>query len=65
MTESKNKARFFGTRPGGRVALEVKLLIGGLGGPHELHVTLKGPPEAPQRIKMAKSDHKSKKIEKP
>ena len=35
-TESIIKVRFFGTRPGGRVSLEVKLLIGALGGPYEL-----------------------------
>ena len=50
---------------GGRVSLEVKLLIGALGGPHESLATPKSPPEAPQRSKMAKNDHKSRKIEKP
>ena len=55
----------FGTRSGGRVFLEVKLLIGALGGPHELLGAPKGPSEAPQRSKMAKNDHKSKIIEKP
>ena len=47
----KNQGPFFGTRPGGRVSLEVKLLIGALGGPHELLVALKGPPQRPLRGK--------------
>ena len=42
--------------------MEVKLLIGALGGPHKLQGTLKDPPLRP---KMAKNDHNSKKIEKP
>ena len=58
-----NQGPFFGTRPGGRVSLEVKLLIEALGGPHELLGSPKGPPEAPQRSEMAKNDHKSRKIE--
>ena len=51
-----NQGPFFGTRPGGRVSLEVKLLIGALGGPPEFCVTPKGPPKRP---KMTKNDHKS------
>ena len=60
-----NQGPFFGTRPGGRVSLEVKLLIGALGGPHKLLGAPKAPPEALPRSKMAKNDHKSKKISKP
>ena len=56
---------FFGTGPRGRVSLEVKLLKGALGGPHELLGAPNGPPEAPQRSEMAKNDHQSKKIGKP
>ena len=41
-----NQGPFFGTRPGGGgVSLEVKLLIGGLRGPHESLSAPKGPPE--------------------
>ena len=47
----KNQGPFFGTRPGGRVSLEVKLLIGALGGPHELLVALKGLPRGPSEVK--------------
>ena len=56
---------FFGTRPGGKVSLEVKLLIEALGGPHELLSAPKSPQWPTQRSKMAKNDHKSRKIEKP
>ena len=38
---------FFGTRPGGRVSLEVKQLIGALRGPHKSLAAPEGPPEAP------------------
>ena len=37
-----------GTTNGGRVALEVKLFIGTLGGPHELPGAPKGPPRGPK-----------------
>ena len=40
-----NQGPFFGTRPGVRVSLKLKLLIGALGGPHKLL----GAPKAPQR----------------
>ena len=40
--------------------MEVKLLMGALGGPREKASA----PKAPQRPKIAKNDHKSKKIEK-
>ena len=60
-----NQGLFFGTRPGGRVSLEVRLLIEALGGPHELLSAPKSPQWPPQRSKMAKNDHKSRKIEKP
>ena len=46
-----NQGPFFGTRSGGRVFLEVKLLIGALGGPHELLGAPKGPSEAPPEVK--------------
>ena len=46
-----NQGPFFGTRSGGRVSLEVKLLIGALGGPHELLGAPKGPSEAPPEVK--------------
>ena len=36
ITESTIKVRFFGTSPGVRVSLEGALLLGALGGPHEL-----------------------------
>ena len=57
-----NQGPFFGTRSGGRVFLEVKLLIGALGGPHKVRGTPKGPPRSQ---KMVKNDHEIKKIEKP
>ena len=60
-----NQGPFFGTRPGGKVSLEVKLLIEALGGPQELLSAHKSPQWQPQRSKMAKNDHKSRKIEKP
>ena len=47
--------------PRRRVSLEVKLLIGALGGHHKSLAASKGPPEALQRSKMAKNDRKSKK----
>ena len=46
-----NQGPFFGTRPGGRVSLEVKLLIGALGGPHKLLGAPKGPPRCPPKVK--------------
>ena len=49
-----NQGPFFGTRPRGRVSLEVKLLIGALGGPYKLLGAPKGPSEDPQRSKIAK-----------
>ena len=41
----------FGTRPWGRVSLEVKLLIEALGGPHKLLGAPKSPPVAPPEVK--------------
>ena len=43
-----NQGPFFGTRSGGRVSLEVKLL---LGAPHELLGALKGPLRSPPEVK--------------
>ena len=37
---------------GGWVSLEVKLLIGALGGPHKLRGTPKGPPRSQKWLKM-------------
>ena len=47
-----NQGPFFGTRPGGRVSLEVKLLMGALRGSLELLGILKGPPRGPKWLKM-------------
>ena len=46
---------------GGRVALDVKLPIRALGGPLQV---ARRPQRPPQRPKMTKNDHISKKIEK-
>ena len=46
-----NQGPYFGTRSGGRVFLEVKLLIEALGGPHELLGARKGLSEAPPEVK--------------
>ena len=46
-----NQGPFLGTRSGGRVFLDVKLLIGALGGPHKLLGAPKGPSEAPPEVK--------------
>ena len=50
-----------GTTNGGRVALEVKLFIGTLGGPHELPGAPKGPPRGPKWPKMTITVKKLKK----
>ena len=44
--------------------MEIKQLIGALGGPREKASTPKAPPEAPQRPETAKNDHESNKIKK-
>ena len=44
-----------------RGAMEVKLLMGALEGPHKEAMAPKGPQEAPKRPKMAKNDYTSRK----
>ena len=43
-----------------RGAMEVKLLMGALEGPHKGAMAPKGPQEAPKRPKMAKNEYTSK-----
>ena len=53
-TESIINARFFGTRPGGRVSLEVKLLIGALGALTSYLAPLTAPQRPPKGQKWLK-----------
>ena len=60
-----NQGPFFWHQTRGRVSLEVKLLIEALGGPYNLLSATKSLQWPPQGSKMAKNEHKSKKMEKP
>ena len=57
-----NQGPFFGTRPGGRVSLEVKLLIEALGVPHKLFGTPKTPQKPPRGQKWLKMTIKVEKL---
>ena len=41
--------------------MEVKLLVGDLGGPHKRAMALIGPPIGPREAQMAKNDYTSRK----